>query len=165
MKKQIWMCAIAAMSAFAVQGASAQGSLPLSLEARIDAGLPVGDSGDVFKSGVGFELDGILHLTPMFGLYGGYSRYEFGLEGFDNEDSEAEGGQLGGRITLGTGGAVWTPYAQVGAVFVDGETGFEGGLGAFYPVGGNLSVTPMARYRNVDDIQYVTLGVGLNMRL
>jgi hypothetical protein len=163
MTKQMWLAALALVT-LAAAPAAAQGALPLSLEARIDAGIPLGDAGDDYDTGVGFEAIGVLHLTPAFGLYGGYTSTRFGLEESD-EDVTLDGGEVGGRITLGTGGAVWTPYAQVGALFVDGETGFEAGLGAFYPVGQNLTVTPLARYRNVDGFEFVSLGVGLNVRL
>jgi hypothetical protein len=165
MRKQIWMAALAAAAASAPSGgAAAQGTLPISIEGRIDAGIPLGDAGDVNETGVGFEVLGVFHLTPSFGIYGGYTTAEFGVEGTDL-DTELDGGELGGRITLGTGGGVWTPFAQVGALFIDDETGFEAGLGAFYPVGQNLSVTPMARYRSIDDFEYVSLGIGLNVRL
>ena len=166
MRKQIWSGALALLACAAgAARASAQGTLPLSLEARIDAGIPVGDAGDGFDTGVGFEGLAVLHLTPAFGLYGGYTTTSFGVSGTEGGDLELDGPEVGGRITLGTGGGVWTPFAQVGAVFLDDETGFEAGLGAFYPVGQSLSVTPMARFRSVDGFEFVTLGVGLNVRL
>ena len=66
-------------------------------------------------------------------------------------------------MTLGTGGGIYNPYFQLGALFQDDETGLEAGLGGFYPVGQNLSLTPMVRYRTIDDLDYVTIGVGLNL--
>jgi len=165
MRKQTWVGAMVLAAGLALaNGAAAQGALPLSIEGRIDAGIPVGDSGDGTEMGVGFELLGVFHLSPTFGIYGGYTTSSFGVEGTD-VDFELDGAELGGRITLGTGGGVWTPFAQVGALFIDDETGFEAGLGAFYPVGQYLSVTPMARFRSINEFEFVTLGIGLNVRL
>jgi hypothetical protein len=76
-----------------------------------------------------------------------------------------DGGDFGGRVIMGTGGGVWTPFVQFGALFVEGDVGFEAGLGALYPVGQNLSVTPLARYRNVEDFEHVALGIGVSLRL
>jgi hypothetical protein len=164
MRKQIWCVAMVVAAAVAAPAAAAaQGDLPISLEARIDAAIPLGDESDAFETGVGFEALGVLHLTPAFGIYGGYSSMKFALESED--DVTLDGPEVGGRITLGTGGGVWTPFAQVGAVFLDDDTGFEAGLGAFYPVGQNLSVTPLARYRSIEGFEFVTLGVGVNVRL
>lgn len=142
--------------------AEAQSALPLSVEGRLDVGIPVGDSNDVLNSGPGFGIDAALQLTPLFALYGGYSRFQFGVDG--GEHSNSDNGEVGGRVTLGTGGGVSNPFFQFGALFSDGDTGLEAGLGTFYPVGRNLSLTPMVRYRTVSGLDYVTAGVGLNVR-
>ena len=144
--------------------AAAQGTLPLSLGVRIDAGIPVGDDSEGIETGFGWGVEAAFDLTPTFAIYGGYSQFTFGIEDFDEDVSE-DGFEIGGRVMLGTGGAVWTPYGQFGAVFHEGETGFEVGLGADYPVGNALSLTPMVRLRSIDDLQYVTVGVGLSFRL
>ncbi|HYW08401.1 MAG TPA: hypothetical protein VE913_15690 [Longimicrobium sp.] len=145
--------------------AEAQSLLPLSVEARIDAGIPLGDSGDLYENGVGFGITGLLQLTPVFGLYGGYSQFTFDQDAIPGGgERESNGGEVGGRVTLGTGGGLYNPFAQIGAIFHDDDTGIEAGLGAFYPVGQNLSLTPMVRYRSVSDLDYLTLGVGLNLR-
>jgi hypothetical protein len=126
-------------------------------------GVPVGDSGDLLDPGVGFGITGALQLTPLFAVYGGYSSFSFDVDG-TGLDVETDGGELGGRVTLGTGGGIYNPYFQFGALFHGGDTGVEAGLGGFYPVGQNLSLTPMVRYRTVNDLDYVTIGVGLNLR-
>lgn len=160
------ICAgVLVIAAAAPAEAGAQGSLPIAVEVRIDAGLPVGDAADVYENGVGFGIDGFVHVTPSFALYGGYSQFEFDVEGLGDVDAKLDGPEVGGRVTLGTGGGVWNPFFQFGALLVEDETGFEAGLGGFYPVGQNLSVTPMARYRSIDDFEFVTLGVGVNIRL
>ncbi len=144
-------------------GAQAQSALAVSLEGRVDLAVPVGDSDELFETGVGFGVTGALQLTPLFGVYGGYSITTFDFP--DSEDeSETEGFEAGGRVTLGTGGGIYNPFFQIGVLFHDDDTGLEAGLGGYYPVGRNLSLAPMARYRTVDDLDYLTFGVGLNLR-
>ena len=46
----------------------------------------------------------------------------------------------------------------------NGDTGFEAGLGAEYGVSPAVTLTPLARYRKIGDIQYVGLGIGLSLR-
>ncbi|HEU4560162.1 MAG TPA: outer membrane beta-barrel protein [Longimicrobium sp.] len=143
--------------------AAAQGTLPVTIEARIDAGIPVGDLGDAFEAGLGWGVFGGFDLTPNLMIYGGYSRFEFNdKDGLDIE-AEDDGFELGGRVRLGTGAGVWTPFAQFGVLFHD-DTGFEAGLGADYPVGNGVALTPMARFRKVGDIEYFGVGVGLSLR-
>lgn len=164
MKKGIFAGLVVAAAALGGAGAAeAQSTLPISVEGRLDLGIPVGDGSDGFEPGVGFGVTGAVQLTPLFALYGGYSRFEFEFEGVEAE-RETDGGELGGRVTLGTGGGILNPYFQIGALFHDDDTGLEAGLGGFYPVGPNLSITPMARYRTVGSLDYVTVGVGLNLR-
>lgn len=149
---------------FGAERAAAQGTLPLSFGVRIDAGIPTGDAADGLETGFGWGLEAAFDLTPTFAIYGGYSSFSFDFEDTDVE-ADIDGFEAGGRVLLGTGGAVWTPYAQFGALFHEDEVGFEVGLGADYPVGNALSLTPMARFRKIEDLQYVTLGVGLSVRL
>src|SRR5215218_5782865 len=148
MKKVIvGLFALAALGAVADR-AAAQGTLPITLEARIDAGIPTGDLGDAFEAGLGW------------GVQGGF---EFNDKSDLDIDAEDDGFDLGGRVRLGTGAGVWTPFAQFGVLFHE-ETGFEAGLGADYPVGTGVSLTPMARFRKVGDAQYFGIGVGLSLR-
>lgn len=140
--------------------------IPLSVEVRLDAGLPTGDEGDNLDTGLGWGVTGALDLTPVFALYAGYSSFQFEYdEGIlEGEEIDDDGFDLGGRVRLGTGGALWSPIVQFGALFHDDDTGFEVGLGGDYPLGNNLALTPMVRYRSVDQLDYVTLGAGLNLR-
>jgi hypothetical protein len=164
MKKGIFAGLVIAAAALAgAEGAQAQSTIPISVEGRLDLGVPVGDAADVLEPGVGFGITGAFQLTPLFGLYGGWSSFEFDVDDLDDEIT-SDGFELGGRVTLGTGGGIYNPYFQIGALFQDDETGIEAGLGGFYPVGQNLSLTPMVRYRNIDELDYVTVGVGLNLR-
>ena len=139
------------------------GGLPFSIEGRLDAGIPVGDDSEDLDVGLGWGVNAAFELTPTFAIYGGYSRFDFEIEDTDVEVEE-EGWEVGGRVG-GFGGGVVDPYIQFGALFHDDETGFEVGLGGDYGVGSNLAVTPMVRYRNIDEFQYVTAGLGLKIRL
>ena len=163
MKKAIvGLFAVAALAAGAGH-AAAQGTLPISLEARIDAGIPTGDFADAFDVGLGWGVFGAFDLTPNFAIYGGYSQFSFDLKDTDGVNAKDDGFDLGGRVLLGTGAGVWTPFAQFGVLFHD-DTGFEVGLGADYPVGTGVSLTPLARFRKVGDAKYVGIGVGLSLR-
>jgi len=158
----VGLFALAALAA-GVDRAAAQGTLPITLEARIDAGIPTGDLADGFDAGLGWGVFGGFDLTPNFTIYGGYSRFEFNDKSDLNVNAKDDGFDLGGRVRLGTGAGVWTPFAQFGVLFHD-ETGFEAGLGADYPVGNGVALTPMARFRKVGDAQYFGIGVGLSLR-
>ncbi len=163
MKKAIvGLFAVAALAAGAGH-AAAQGTLPISLEARIDAGIPTGDFADAFDVGLGWGVFGAFDLTPNFAIYGGYSQFSFDLKDTDGVNAKDDGFDLGGRVLLGTGAGVWTPFAQFGVLFHD-DTGFEVGLGADYPVGTGVSLTPLACFRKVGDAKYVGIGVGLSLR-
>lgn len=167
MKKTVLAGLMAAAAAFgAVDAAHAQQfSFPLSLEGRIDAGIPVGGSGNVYNTGVGFGVNAQLHLTPQFAAYGGYSRFELDAESVLGGDGvDEDGWHAGGKVFFGTGLGVSNPYLQVGALFREDETGFEAGGGWEYWVGGNLAVTPQALYRKVDNLEYVAAGVGARIR-
>jgi len=163
MKKAIvGLFAVAALAAGADR-AAAQGTLPISIEARIDAGIPTGNLGDNFDVGLGWGVTGAFDLTPNFSIYGGYSRFDFDEKGGTGLKAKDDGFDLGGRVLLGTGAGVWTPFAQFGVLFHD-ETGFEAGLGADYPVGNGVSLTPLARFRKVGDSNYFGIGIGLSLR-
>ena len=158
MKKTITGLLVALSVAAGAGHAAAQGTLPLSIGVRSDAGIPVGDAG------FGFGVEAAWDLTPNFAIYGGFSQFQFDIDDIDAEVEE-NGFDLGGRVLLGTGAGVATPYAQFGVLFHEDEVGFEAGLGADYPVGNSLSLTPMVRYRSIEDLDYVTVGVGLSFRL
>jgi hypothetical protein len=162
--KNAIVCLIAA-GALVGSGAHghAQNTLPISAEVRLDAGLPVSDLATSAKAGLGWSVGGGFDLSPTFMIYGDYSRFDFDLK---NSDAKArdDGFDVGGRVFLGTGGGVWTPFAQFGALFHNGDTGFEAGLGANYPVGNGAALTPLARYRHVSGADYFGIGVGLNLR-
>ena len=162
MKKTLAL--LLAASSLAV-AAPAAAQLPVSVELRLDAGIPTGDAADAVDTGVGFGVRASLDVAPTFALYGGYSRMEFDVdEDLGEGDVDEEGFELGGRLSLGYGHGSTQPYVLLGALFHEDETGFETGIGADYAVSWNLSVTPEVRYRNVDELDYLTFGVGLRFR-
>lgn len=164
MKKTLALLLAASSLALAAPAAA---QLPVSVELRLDAGIPTGDAADVVDTGVGFGVRAALDVAPTFAIYGGYSQFRFD---FDDDtvlgggDIELEGFELGGRVGLGTGGGVANPYVMLGALFHEEETGLEAGLGADYAVSYNVSVTPEVRYRTVDDFNYISLGLGARFR-
>ena len=136
------------------------------MEVRLDAGIPVEDTGDVYDTGVGFGVRASLDVAPTFAIYGGYSQFNLEVDEDILPDAELETGgfELGGRVGVGSGGGAASPYFLLGALFHDNETGIEAGLGADYPVSWQLSVTPEVRYRKVDELSYLTLGMGARFR-
>lgn len=161
-RAMVGLLAAAAVAASA-GSAAAQGTLPVSVEVRLDAGLPIGDFHDAARSGLGWGVSGMLDLAPTLALYAGYSSFDFELDDSTLEIRD-DGLDVGARLILGTGGGVVTTFAQFGALFHNGDTGFEGGLGAEYPVSRMVTLTPLARYRKLGDAEYVGLGIGLSFR-
>jgi opacity protein-like surface antigen len=162
-----WFTTLILGASVAAAAPAAAQDVPLSFEVRLDAGIPVQDTDDLLDRGVGFGARAMLELAPSFAIYGGYSRMEFELDddfGIDDGDVEEDGFELGGRVSLGYGHGSTQPYFLLGALFHDDETGLEAGLGADYPVSWNLSVTPEVRYRTIEDLDYLTLGIGLRFR-
>jgi len=149
----------------AAPAAGAQ-ELPLSVEVRLDGGIPVQDTNDVLDTGVGFGIRASFDIAPTFAIYGGYSRFQFDYddEFLDGAELEEDGFELGGRVGVGSGHGDASPYILLGALFHDDETGLEAGIGADYPVSWNVSVTPEVRYRTIDDLDYLALGFGARFR-
>jgi hypothetical protein len=163
MKKAFAALAAVMALAAAPPRAAAQGTLPLSAGVRFDAAIPTGNFSESFISGLGWAADVGLDLSPTFSLYGAYSRFEFPVTGENDVKARDDGFSAGGKLMLGTGGGIWTPFLQFGALFHD-DTGFEVGLGADYPINPAVSLAPLARYRKVGEASYVTLGLGLRLR-
>ena len=161
-----WFKTLLVGGAVLVAAPVAAQDIPLSVEVRLDAGVPVQDTDDFLDRGVGFGARALLELAPTFAIYAGYSRFEFqwddDLPGPD--DVEEDGFDLGGRLSLGHGHGHTLPYILLGALFHDDDTGLEAGMGADYGVSWNLSVTPEVRYRTIGDVDYLTLGMGLRIR-
>jgi opacity protein-like surface antigen len=162
--KKLYAGLLGALGLLAAPGAQAQVLLPISAEVRLDAGIPVGSSRDVLDTGVGFAGNLGINLTPRFQLYGGYSSQQLSLKGTNGHVTD-DGFDVGGKAFVGTGGGVTNPYLQFAALFHNGNTGFEGGVGMQYGLGGNLALNPSVRYRSIEGLHYVAAGVGLEVRL
>ncbi|HEU4883301.1 MAG TPA: outer membrane beta-barrel protein [Longimicrobium sp.] len=125
MRNWIAALAVAALAAGVAAPATAQAEIPLAVEVRLDAGIPVDDSGDLFDSGVGFGVRASLDLAPTFAIYGGYSQFNFELDDELVGDGEVEvsGFELGGRVGVGSGHGSASPYFLLGALFHEDDTG------------------------------------------
>ena len=159
----VGLLAVVALAGGGAGRARAQGNLPVSVQVRLDAGLPVGDFKDQVKAGLGWGVDGAFDLSPNFSLYAGYSSFDFDVRSSTLKVRD-DGFDVGGRLLLGTGAGILTTYAQFGALFHNGDTGFEAGLGGEYPVSPAIALTPLARYRKIKDTEYVGVGIGLSFR-
>jgi opacity protein-like surface antigen len=162
-RAMVGLLAAAAIAGGAGHARAQGGTLPVSLQVRLDAGLPLGDFKDGTKAGLGWGVDGAFDVAPNLSVFVGYSSFDFDIKDSDLRVRD-DGVDVGTRLRLGTGGGVLSSYAQFAALFHNGETGFEAGLGAEYPVSPAVTVTPLARYRKVADTQYVGLGIGLMVR-
>lgn len=163
MRNWIAALAVGAMASGVGAPAAAQ-EIPLAFEVRLDAGIPVDDTGELYETGVGFGVRASLDVAPTFALYGGYSQFNFELDDdLVDAENEVSGFELGGRVGMGRGGAA-SPYFLLGALFHEDETGIEAGLGADYAVSWNVSVTPEVRYRKIDEFTYLALGMGARFR-
>ncbi|HEX8359649.1 MAG TPA: outer membrane beta-barrel protein [Longimicrobium sp.] len=186
MKKATFVLAALALLGSA-GAASAQSSIPLSVEVRGDAAFPVGDFSDAgVENGLGFTASASLQLVPGFGAYGSYSRTEFSLDGSD-DDVLDQGWAAGLTASLGGTPGRATPFVGAGLLFHelevneveqgDAKMGFEVGAGIAIPLGQRVRVTPAVGYRqynverstlggliNTDsNVSYLTGGVGLNI--
>jgi hypothetical protein len=160
-----WIPALGLAAAVLV-GTPAAAQLPVAIELRLDAGIPVEETGDVYDTGVGFGVRASLDVAPTFALYGGYSQFNLEVDEdiLPDADLEVSGFELGGRVGIGSGGGAGSPYFLLGALFQDDDTGLEAGIGVDYPVSWQVSVTPEVRYRKMDNLNYITLGMGARFR-
>lgn len=166
----------ALLLAAAPLAAAAQSVLPISVEVRGGAGIPVGDfggnaeTGDQLgaKTGLPLGVSVGYRVVPMLDIYGGYSRDSFGCSDqgeFDssNCDIRSKGFELGTRFSV-PGIVPLAPWVRAGALFHQLEiSGSEGGFSASitskrsfgYEIGGGISLpimptlalTPGVRYR------------------
>lgn len=165
MRNWIAALAVGAMAAGVAAPAAAQ-EIPLSFEVRLDAGIPVDETGELYEPGVGFGVRASLDLAPTFALYGGYSRFSFELDDdlVDDPENEVSGFELGGRLGVGSGHGSSSPYILLGALFHEDQEGLEAGIGADYAVSWQVSVTPEVRYRKIGEFTYLAMGMGARFR-
>jgi len=158
--------ALAALAAVALTGtAKAQASLPLSFEGRVGAVIPTGDWGDLAKTGYGLNGNVTFNVTPIVGIYGGYTWNRFDVSddlGGDVGDAKftEQGFDVGlkARFAAPTGLPL-TPFFRAGAIFhkvkisdsdasfsSDTKVGFDVGAGAEIAIAPRISLTPQVGY-------------------
>ena len=156
--------------------------IPVALEVRGGAAFPVGNDEDDFGSdeagadtGYGFGANVFVGLTPILGVYGGYSRFSFSAEPEDSGEDIFPGGvdvdyvdsgfNVGAQLVFSSIATLQnaTPWLRGGAIFhefefevedegaevsfsTDREVGFEAGGGLNIPLGEVISITPGVRY-------------------
>lgn len=177
MKKTLATVA-AALAAVTLAGAArAQSAIPLAVEARASAAVPTGDfqdAGGGIGTGYGFGVQGELRLSPLVGVYGGYSWTGYD---FDAGDDRLEQQGVDAGIRVGLGPLPLGPYARGGIVYhrlgggipeQDSRLGYELGAGLSFPLGMVVSVTPEVSYTRINDaggddnhLSAVRFGVGL----
>lgn len=199
-KTTLGLLSLVAAAAFA---APAQAQLPnvtpFAFEVRGGLVFPTGDFGDPdaedvgsIESGTTLGANVTFHFMPMLGIYAGYTRNQFGVEGLEELDVIDQGFSGGLRFAVPTPLLPIDPYVKAGLVynqlsfefdgddeeFIDSDRslGFEVGAGVGIGLGPKLSFTPQVTYtsyapkydgENDDDfkVQHIRLDVGLRLRL
>jgi opacity protein-like surface antigen len=160
------LCACAAASARAQEA-----TLPVHFEARVGAGIPVGDFGDGAAPGWAVGITARADLKPGVELYAGYDHFAFQAdESLDNDPTadinvDDDGVRAGLRSNFAVarvaGAAPWleagvivnhtklraTSAGESASIDSDWMVGFEGGAGLSFPISPMLSLTPGVRYR------------------
>ncbi len=195
---KVGLLSLAAAAAFAVPAhAQIPNVTPFSFEVRGGLAFPSGDFGDTaddvgsVESGITYGANATLHFMPMLGVYAGYTRSQFGVEGLDELDVIDEGFSGGLRVAIPTPLIPIDPYFKAGVVYnqlkfeFDGSSedftdsdrslGFEVGAGIGIGLGPKLSFTPQVTYTRyepkydgeTDDfkVEHIRLDVGLRLRL
>lgn len=192
--KKVTFAMLALATLGAVGTADAQSRTPFSVEIRGGLPFPVGDFQDT-QGGLqtGYSLGGsaIFQVTPMLGLYAGYSTNRFEVENTENREVNDAGfhGGLMASFPMTTG---LNPFVKGGVVYHETELsangegvdladdepelGFEVGAGLEIPLGRTLSFTPAVTYTRHSlentgllgtselDVSYVKADVGLRVR-
>ncbi|HEX8362059.1 MAG TPA: outer membrane beta-barrel protein [Longimicrobium sp.] len=198
MKIKVGFLSLVAAAAFAAPAhAQLPNVTPFSFEVRGGLVFPRGDltetAADVApaESGITYGANATFHFMPMLGIYAGYTRNQFGVEGLDELDVIDEGFSGGLRVAIPTPLIPIDPYFKAGVVyntlsfefdgddaeFVDSDRslGFEVGAGIGIGLGPKLSFTPQVtytryepRYDGEDDnfkVEHIRVDVGLRLRL
>jgi opacity protein-like surface antigen len=192
MRKTMYVTAAvaAAMAATTAPAAAQSLPIPLAVEGRVDAAFPMGRFGDVAGTGVGFGAGASIGLTPGVGVYGTYSHTRFGAGVGSSETPDATDSGFSVGVTAALPGATpnVSPWVGGGLVFhqlelggsgagIEEDLGFEVGAGVAIAVAPNVRLTPGIGYRSYSasvpalggltardvNVQYLTLGVGLNI--
>ena len=176
------------------QPALAQGTPPLSFEARAGVAFPERESRAL---DIGWIVDATLRypLTPGLDAYAGYS---YGSSSVDLDDETVDvsvrdhGVRAGLRGDLRAGTPSVTPWVEFGVLLNRAELrasdsgesesesskwglGFEAGAGLSFPVAPRISLTPGIRYRThkiefedsggTGHADYIVVDLGVNVRI
>jgi opacity protein-like surface antigen len=157
--------------ACAAQAAVAQRlpSLPVSVEVRVGAGIPVGEftedePGVGAEAGPSFSAGARFHLSDALSVYGAYSRTHFACGACDaaglDEQLVDAGGEFGVQAVLPVRLAGASPWVRAGGVYrqltfsgggdelsSDPGFGFEAGGGLSIPLTPSVSLAPGVRFR------------------
>lgn len=149
---------------------------PVGVEGRLFAAIPTGSFGNDLGTGLGWGVEGTFNFTPRLGLYGGYSRAEFDVEGAGGGEVRDDGLNFGLRGTLPALGLL-SPFLRGGLVFhelsgsreTDSELGFELGGGIAVPLSPRFSINPALSYLQYSPdtgstVSYLSLGASLMFR-
>lgn len=169
-KLVVGMMAVAGLMA-ATRPATAQGVIPLAVEARIGAGFPTGDFGkdDDVGTGLGFGADAVLRVLPLVNVYGGWERYSFDGKGESEGSNLTDSGfRAGAQLSIPVGMVTgFSPFVSAGALYnrasaeasegsvslkftSDWKLGYELGAGVSVRVAPAVSLVPAVRYRSHD---------------
>lgn len=144
-------------------------SLPISVEVRGGAGIPVGEftedePGVGAEAGPAFSAGARFHFSGALAVYGAYSRTHFvcgacDATGLDDQLVDA-GGEFGVQAMLPVRLAAVSPWVRAGGVYrqltfsgeggklsSDPGFGFEAGGGLSVAVTRSLSIAPGVRFR------------------
>lgn len=150
-------------------GAQTLAGLPLSVEVRLGAGIPIGEfaedaPGVGAQAGPAFSAGARLHLSPVLAVYGAYSGTAFscprcGEAGIDESVVDA-GAEFGVHATLPARVAGAAPWVRAGGVYrhltfsgqggrlsSDAAAGFEAGAGVSVQLTPSLAIEPGVRFR------------------
>jgi opacity protein-like surface antigen len=192
------LSAVAAVAFVAPAHAQLPNFTPFSLEVRGGIVFPTGDFGESGEADVADVEDGITygvnatyHFIPLVGIYAGYTRSQFDVEGIEELNVIDQGVSAGVRLAIPTPLIPIDPYVKAGLVyntlsfefdgddegFVDSDNslGFEVGAGIGLGLGPKLSITPQVTYTSYepeydgesDDfkVEHLRLDLGLRLRL
>ena len=178
MKRTIFAMTTAAAALAFAGGAEAQTRSPLSVEVRGGLAFPTGSFAG-FEGGLSnaytLGANARFQVTPMLGIYGGYSFTAFSRDAGGTGVDVA--GPEGGVVASFTGGSV-SPFVKGGVVYhsiddqhgheVERNLGFEVGGGVEIPLGPTISFTPAVSYTaipsNETDVSHVKADVGMRFR-
>lgn len=159
--------------------------LPITVEVRPSAAVPVGEFGDAHPglgagTGFGVAAKTLLHVTSRIAVYGGYeyARFDCGeCTAAGLEDGLPEAGfEAGIRGVLPYRPWGLDPWLEAGALIgreieISGAggdlasapaLGWSAGAGVSVPLGGSLRLTPGLRYRTHSaEFAFTDLGFGL----